>query len=93
MIFTEKDPEPTTHCTATPTCRKPQNGTGPEKTSQTVSVCKLKQFRNTPENFKGGKIIENVYQWRQLTSDKYILNIVESGYKLEFESEPCEHCL
>lgn len=48
--------------------------------------------RNTPENFKGGKVDMFIDQWKYITSDKYILSIIETGYKLEFESEPCLHC-
>ena len=47
---------------------------------------------NTPENFKAGKISQFYEKWTTLTKDKFILDIVQYGYEIEFESEPCEGC-
>ena len=31
-------------------------------------------------------------KWNEITSHKYILNIIRDGYELEFNSAPCELC-
>ena len=41
-------------------------------------------------NFKAGNISTKYQNWRKLTSDRYILDIVRNGLKLEFSNEPPE---
>ena len=52
----------------------------------------LTSLINTPANFVAGKITLFYDNWINITSDKYILDIVKHGYKIEFESSPCEQC-
>ena len=56
-----------------------------------VSVLPV-QLNNKPENFIAGKISNNYENWKKITSDKFLLDIVANGYKLEFESHPCLLC-
>lgn len=46
-------------------------------------------FSNTPENFVGGKIHSCSSQWRWLTKDEWIFNVLE-GNVLEFYSPPVQ---
>ena len=39
-----------------------------------------------------GKIALFYDNWINITSDKFILDIVKHGYQIEFESPPCEQC-
>ena len=45
---------------------------------------------NTPNNFVSGKISRHYAEWSNITSDNWVLNIVESGYDTEFEKLPPE---
>lgn len=45
-----------------------------------------------PENFRAGNIANYFENWKSLTSDRFILNIVRYGYQIEFITEPCEEC-
>ena len=47
---------------------------------------------NRPDNFTAGKISQFYHNWTSLTKDKFILDIVKAGYKIEFKTEPCEGC-
>lgn len=47
-------------------------------------------FRNTPDNFQGGKISAFYDQWELLTSDKWLLDCVK-GLKIEMEHAPMQH--
>ena len=47
---------------------------------------------NTPNNFLAGKISQFEDKWKTLTKDKFILDIIKYGYKIEFTSHPCEDC-
>ena len=40
------------------------------------------------EQYKGGNIKNYLYNWENITSDPYILQIIKYGLKLEFESMP-----
>ena len=40
------------------------------------------------ENYKGGKIQLHYNEWENLTDDKFILNIVRQGLRLEFVNKP-----
>ena len=44
--------------------------------------------KNTPDNFLAGKIRKNLCAWLEITSDKWIIDIVKHGYDIEFENEP-----
>ena len=59
-------------------------------TSKTIEVGRL--LHNTPDNFIGGKISSFTPQWEIITSDRYILDIIQFGYKIEFSSMPCIDC-
>ena len=45
---------------------------------------------NTPNNFVSRKISRHYAEWSNITSDNWVLNIVESGYDTEFEKLPPE---
>ena len=45
-------------------------------------------MKNTIENFKAGSISLHFSSWVEITSDKWLLDIVKNGYAIEFESEP-----
>ena len=47
---------------------------------------------NKPKNFYAGKISKFFHNWTKLTKDKFILNVIQEGYEIEFESEPCINC-
>jgi hypothetical protein len=55
---------------------------GQKKQHKILNVSKLSQFRNTPENFKGGKVNMFINKWKQITSGKYILNIIETDARV-----------
>ena len=57
------------------------------KFDQNSAVITLK---NTIENFKGGKLAENLNEWQKLTSDKWILNTIQ-GYSIEFSEKPQQY--
>jgi hypothetical protein len=42
---------------------------------------------NNKENVHGGKIASSINQWIEITSDKYILDIVR-GYSIQFVDIP-----
>ena len=44
------------------------------------------------ENFQAGNIVNYFENWKSLTSDRFILNIVRYGYQIEFITERCEEC-
>ena len=46
------------------------------------------ELLNKPDNFFAGKVKCYVQNWENLTNDRYILDIVRSGYKLELDSWP-----
>ena len=43
-------------------------------------------LKHTPENFHGGQIAERIQEWKKLTSDKFILQMVR-GDTIEFEND------
>ena len=43
---------------------------------------------NQPNNFYAGKISSCYNNWLEITSDKWILDIVKNGYQIEFDSDP-----
>ena len=47
---------------------------------------------NTPDNFYGGKITEFSFHWEELTTDEWILDIV-NGYKIEFDQLPFQQSM
>jgi hypothetical protein len=47
----------------------------------------LDSVHNKPENFVGGKISQFLRRWKSLTSDKWILDVI-NGNKIEFEQLP-----
>lgn len=47
---------------------------------------------NTPDNFVAGKITQFWTNWTEVTSDQTLLRMIGSGYKLHFESNPCNFC-
>ena len=53
---------------------------------------KIFDLKNLPDNFVGGKISSHVSNWEDITSDNWVLNIVQFGYDIEFEEVPPE-CL
>lgn len=59
--------------------------------SDTCTIKMLDKLRitliNTLEHFSSGKIAIQVKEWRNITSDYYILTCVK-GYKIEFEDIP-----
>ena len=44
-------------------------------------------LRNTPENFIAGKRASHISDWRQKTSDKWVLQTVR-GYSIKLDSKP-----
>ena len=42
------------------------------------------------DNYKAGNIRYHIEKWRDITSDKYILDIVQNGLMLNFGAEPPE---
>ena len=69
-----------------------KRGTGPEKEIIVSTLPEQIKVENRPENFKAGKVTLYYQNWTKLTSDNYILDIIANGYKIEFESLPCESC-
>ena len=61
--------------------------------SRTHSVC-IHDYDivlyNSELNFYGGKIANCYDAWKQLTSDKWILQVVQ-GFEIEFDSRPFQH--
>ena len=47
-----------------------------------------RQSQHLADNFKAGRISKYISKWQSITSDLNILNIVASGYKIEFEKTP-----
>lgn len=45
------------------------------------------KMRNTPKNFEGGKLSQNITKWRTLTTDQWILKTIH-GCALELNEEP-----
>lgn len=45
---------------------------------------------NTPENFSGGKVIHSVSDWRQITSDSWILDVIQ-GHALQLDHCPAQN--
>lgn len=41
-------------------------------------------------NFTGGNIKNKFSNWEKITNDKFILNIIKRGLKLEFIDKPLE---
>ena len=70
--------------------------TGDADTVSTNSVrnteYRLPLLVNNPENFKAGKIQENLEPWKSISNDRYLLGIVSQEIHLNFESEPCDNC-
>ena len=62
------------------TLERPQQSTSHEKGEERLDKAQLK---NTPHNFKGGKVGLELEQWKKFTSDKWILEQIE-GVKLIF---------
>ena len=57
-----------------------------------VSTCishNENSFLNTPDNFVGGKISKFLVNWCQLSSDKWLLDIIK-GYRIEFDEYPLQ---
>jgi hypothetical protein len=54
--------------------------------STSIIINKLKLVNNK-ENVHGGKIASSINQWIEITSDKYILDIVR-GYSIQFADIP-----
>lgn len=50
-------------------------------------------IKNTPDNFTSGKISQCFVAWTNITSDKWVLDIVRNGYQIEFETEPPERLI
>ena len=44
-------------------------------------------FYHTPDNFRAGAVRSCLPKWKQITNDKWVLDIVK-GYRLELWSEP-----
>ena len=40
---------------------------------------------NKPKKFYAGKISKFFHNWTKLTKDKFILNVIQKGYEIEFE--------
>ncbi len=53
----------------------------------------LLSLKNKPDNFVAGKICENYLAWLDITSDKWILDIVKNGYHIEFMKYPLQDSL
>ena len=49
---------------------------------------KIFDLKNLPDNFVGRKISSHVSDWENITSDNWVLNIVQFGYDIEFEEVP-----
>ncbi|MCP4263166.1 MAG: hypothetical protein GY774_37505, partial [Planctomycetes bacterium] len=47
----------------------------------------VSKFKHTAENFKAGSISRRLQQWQEITTDKWILNLVK-GYKIDFIVDP-----
>ena len=58
-----------------------------QESAQVLDSNVFRKLENTPENFRGGKIASCLKEWKALTSDPWILDVV-SGYELEFDEEP-----
>lgn len=52
----------------------------------------LQNLNNTPDSFVAGKITNFWLNWTQVTSDKYLLDIVAKGFDIMFETGPCQSC-
>ena len=65
---------------------KLNSSTGESKT--TVSNSSPFPVVNQPNNFYAGKISSCYNNWLEITSDKWILDIVKNGYHIEFDSDP-----
>lgn len=48
----------------------------------------LGQVKHVAKDFKAGNISHNIEDWKKITSDKWLLNIVRYGYDIEFETQP-----
>ena len=79
--------------------RQAVQSAGREETGQTfpeinipkekISVSPLDiELLNKPNNFYAGKVKCYIQNWENLTKDRYILDILGSGYKLELDSKP-----
>lgn len=51
-----------------------------------VSTILQLPIKNTPDNFVSGKISKYLSAWIDITSDKWVLDIVRNGYDIEFAS-------
>ena len=54
--------------------------------SDNISSAHL-QLNNTVQNFKAGKLGDNLHEWKTLTSDQWILDTI-SGFTIEFDEIP-----
>lgn len=66
-------------------------GSGPQEKIEVSKISGLTLY-NTPENFTAGKVGLFLKEWQKLTSDKFILDIINHGYKIEFSTLPCNQC-
>ena len=55
-----------------------------------VSTFPIISLKNNPDNFVAGQITKKFHAWVNITSDKWILDIVRYGYDIEFELSPPE---
>jgi hypothetical protein len=55
-----------------------------------VIVSTLPLVHNTPNNFKGGKLSLFLEDWKEITSDSWILNTIQ-GYTIDIDSSPCQY--
>ena len=52
---------------------------------------KIFDLKNLPDKFVGGGISSHVPDWEDITSDNWVLIIVQFGYDIAFEEVPPEN--
>lgn len=63
-----------------------------EKTNNKVRTCLPLLLRNTLDNFRAGKILNNFSKWQTITSDHWVLNNVK-GLNIPFNDIPTQNTL
>jgi hypothetical protein len=89
-LFREK--APVTAKLAPPQGNTKAGGSGPQEKIEIVSKISCLKINNTPGNFIAGKVRLFHNEWAKLTTDKFILDIINNGYQIEFSSMPCNQC-
>ena len=69
--------------------QKEEEGLGSEPSPVVQTSQPKVKLMNTEFNFYGGKIAEYYEAWEKLTSDKWILNLVQ-GFEIDFVQNPVQ---